>query len=76
MIFESIMPFVADTDTDEKHFGINFSLQIRTQLFFAASRSGRIADQNIVGHNFDFIADTDTGKYYFRIISAMNLDKR
>ena len=38
---------------------------------------GRIADQNCFGHNFYFIADTDTQrKDYFRIISAMILDKR
>ena len=39
-------------------------------------RGGRIADNNYFGHNFYFIADTDTEKYYFRIISTMNLDKR
>ena len=60
------MPFIADTDTDENYFGINFSLQIQTQLFFAALRSGRIADQNCFGHNFDFIADTDTERCDFR----------
>ena len=35
-----------------------------------------MADKNDFGHNFDFIADTDTEKYCFRIISAMNSDKR
>ena len=34
------MRFVADADTDENYFGINYSLQIQTQLFFAASRGG------------------------------------
>ena len=49
---------------------------MQTQLFFAALRGRRVADRNWFGHNFDFIADTDTEKYYFWIISAMNLDKR
>ena len=35
IIFELIMHFIADTDTDENCFGINFLLQIQTQLFFA-----------------------------------------
>ena len=48
---------------------------MQTQLFFAALRGG-IADQTCFGHNFEFIADTDTEKYYCRIISAMNADKR
>ena len=38
---------------------------------------GGIADQNCLDNIFFyFIADTDTEKYYFRIISAMILDKR
>ena len=37
---------------------------------------GGIADQNCFGHNFYFIADTDTEIYYFRIISAMISDRR
>ena len=69
------MHFVADTDTDENVFGINFGSRYR-QLFFAASRGGCIAEPNRLGHNFYSIADTDTEKYYFRIISAMILDKR
>ena len=37
-----------------------------------------MADENYFGHklhNLYFVADTDTEKYYFRIISAMDLDK-
>ena len=37
---------------------------------------GRIADRNCFGITFYVITDTDTEKYYFRIISAMNSDKR
>ena len=39
-IFELIMHFIADTDTDDEnyYFGINFSLQMQTQLFFAVLR--------------------------------------
>ena len=36
----------------------------------------RIADRNHFGITFYFIAETDTEKDYFRIISAMNPDKR
>ena len=36
----------------------------------------RIAGRNYFGIIFYFITDTDTEKYYFRIISAMNSDKR
>ena len=32
------MCFIADTDTDKNYFGINFSLQMQTQLFFAVMR--------------------------------------
>ena len=70
------MHFIADTDTDENYFGINFSLQIQTQLFFAVLKGRHIADENYFEHNFYFTADTDTEKYYFGIISAMNSDKR
>ena len=49
---------------------------MQTQLFFAVLRGGRIADRNCFGIIFDFIADTDREKYYFRSISAMNSDKR
>ena len=69
------MHFVADTDTDENYSGINFSLQIQTQLFLAVLR-GRIADRNCFGIIFYFIPDADTEKYHFRSISAMNSDKR
>ena len=37
-MFELIMHVIADTDTDENYFGINFSLQMQTQLFFAVLR--------------------------------------
>ena len=37
----------------------------QTQLFFTASRGRHIANQICFGHNFDFIADADTEKYYF-----------
>ena len=69
------MHVIADADTDENCFGINFSLHIQTQLFFAVWRGPRVADRNIFGIIFYFIADTDAEKYYFRIISAMNSDK-
>ena len=52
--------FVADTDT----------------AVLCSFERGRIADKNCFEHNFYFIADTDTEKYYFWIISAMNSDKR
>ena len=39
-------------------------------------KGGQIADINYFGNDFDLIADTDTEKYEYRIISAMNLDKR
>ena len=38
MIFETTMRFVADADTDENYFGIDFSQQMQTQLLFAALR--------------------------------------
>ena len=37
-------------------------------------RGASIADKNHFGGNFDFIADADAETYFFRIISAMNLD--
>ena len=36
----------------------------------------KIILESIIGRNFDLIADTDTEKYYFRIVSATNSDKR
>ena len=38
MIFELIMNFIADTDTDENYFGIILSQQMQAQLFFAVLR--------------------------------------
>ena len=49
---------------------------MQTQLFFAALRGPHSRYKSIFGNNSDFVADTDTEKYYFRIISAMNSDKR
>ena len=49
---------------------------MQTQLFFAVLRGASIADRNCFGIIFYFVTDTDTEKYYFRIISAMNSDKR
>ena len=49
---------------------------MQTQLFFAVLRGGSLADRNHFGIIFHVVADADTEKYYFRIISAMNLDKR
>ena len=66
------MSFVADTDTDEYYFGINF----RSRCRYSCSLGGRIADTNYFEHAFHFIADADTEKYYFRMISAMNSDIR
>ena len=48
---------------------------MHTLLFFAVLRGG-IADNKHLGNYFDYIADTDTEKYSFWIISAMNLDKQ
>ena len=76
IIFDLFVHFIADTDTDENCFEINFSWQIQIQWFFAVRGGGHIADKNNVGNKFGFIADTDTEKYYFRSISAMNSDKR
>ena len=77
MIFELIMRFIADTDTDENYSGINFfRSRCRHSCFFLQFPGGHIANKNDVGNSFDFIADADTEKYYFRIISAMNPDKR
>ena len=78
------MHFVADTDTDQNYFRVNFLSRYRDFLADTETAvlcsleggGGRIADQNCFGHNFNFIADTDTEKYYFRIISAMISDKR
>ena len=47
-----------------------------TAVLCSLEGEGRIADQNCFGYNFYFIADTDTEKYYFGIISAMISDKR
>ena len=47
---------------------------MQTELFFAVLR-GRIADNKYFGNHSDFVADIDTEKYYFRMISALNLDK-
>ena len=57
-----IMHFIADTDTDENYFEINFSWQIQMQLFFAVMRGGHLADKNSFENNFYFAADTDTEK--------------
>ena len=35
-ICELVLPFITDTDTADNCFGVNFSLQMQTQLFFAA----------------------------------------
>ena len=75
IFFELIMHFIADTDTDENYLELIFRSRCRhscSSQFWGS----RIADNNDVGNNFDFIADTDTEKYYFRIVSAMNSDKR
>ena len=71
-----IMHFIADTDTDQNYFGINFRSRCRHSRSLGFWGGGRIADRNRFGIIFYFIADTDTEKYYFRIISAMNSDKR
>ena len=34
-----------------------------------------MTDYKYFGHNLDFVADTDTEKYSFRIIDAMNLSE-
>ena len=52
--------FVADADT----------------ALLCSFEGGRIADRICFRFLFYFIADADTEKYYFRIISAMNSDKR
>ena len=75
IIFELIRQFIADPDTDQNYFGINFRSRYRHSWSLQFG-GGRIADENYFGHNFYFIADTDTEKYYFRIISAVNSDKR
>ena len=50
---------------------------MQTQLFLQSSRGGPgIDDTNDFGHCVYFLADADIDKYYFRIISALNLDKR
>ena len=75
IIFELIMHFMADTDTDENYLECFFGSRYRDSCSLQPGGGG-IADQNCFGHNFHFIADTDTEKYYFRIISAMISDKR
>ena len=45
---------------------------MQTQLFCAAAQQ----IECVFGIIFYFIADTDTEKYDFRIVSAMNSDKR
>ena len=78
--------------TEKNYFRINYAFHSRYRYrrklfeFIFGSRyrdscslqpgGGGTADQNCFGHNFYFIADTDTEKYYFRIISAMISDKR
>ena len=49
---------------------------MQTQLFFAVLRGASLADRNRFGIIFHVVADADTETYYFRIISAMNSDKR
>ena len=75
IIFELIMHFIADTDTDIIYFGIIFCSRCRHSCSLQFW-GGRIADRNCFGIIFYFITDTDTEKYYFRIISALNSDKR
>ena len=75
-IFELIMHFIADTDTDEKYFGINFGSRYRHSCSLQPRGGGGIAERNCFGNNFYSISDTDTEKYFFQIISAMILDKR
>ena len=47
-----------------------------THSWVGSLEGPRIADRNYFGINFHFIADTDTEKYTFRIISARTSDKR
>ena len=47
---------------------------MQTQLFFADLRGRHSRHKICWTYNFDLIAGTE--KYYFRIISAMNSDKR
>ena len=75
IIFELIMHFIADTDTDENYLELIFRSRCRHSCSLQFW-GGRIADRNCFGIIFYFITDTDTEKYYFRIISAMNSDKR
>ena len=76
MFLELVMLFIADTDTDQNVFELIFRSRYRDSCSLQPRRGGRIADRNGFGHNFYFIADTDTENYYFRIISAMISDKR
>ena len=68
------MPFIADTDTDRRQLFWNSFFRSRCRD--SCSLGDRIADKNDFGNAFYFIADTGTEKYYFRINSAMNSDKR
>ena len=72
---------MAITERDKQfsnYFRISKQIQIQmqTQLFFAELRAGGIADKNVLGHNFEFIEDTDTKDMNFELFSAMHLDKR
>ena len=56
------MHFITDTDTENC-----FLLE---SIFVADADTAvlcsfDIADKDYFGHNFDFVADTDTEKYYF-----------
>ena len=74
---ELIMQFIAATatDTDNTYVGISFRSGCRHSCSLQFS-GGHMADKNDFGSNFYFIADADTEKSKFRIICAMNSDKR
>ena len=70
-LFDLSVHFIADTDT----FWNTFFVADTDSCFFQIKGS-RIGENHNFGHKFCLIAGTDTEKYYFRIISAMKLDKR
>ena len=74
-MFKLIWHFIADTDTDE-HLVLEYKFRCRSRHSCSSQlRVGSITDRNCFRQSFVFLADTDTKKSYFRVISVMNVAK-
>ena len=76
--FELITHFIADTDTVSLQAEIILELVFRSRCRHNGSLQfkGAAWQITLLSDILYFIADTDTEKYNFQMLSAMNLDKR